>query len=415
MIVSKISRSLVVVIFVASIIFLGILDFRALTSESVVSNYSNVTKLIYGVVVIALVLLYIYIKDKLYKKKIKRNIGLIFRYIYVSIIIVISKLLILKLQNINLLKSELIVYILVSYVLGIVIKKIVFNVSKSDMLSVFGTFAYSLLPVISEIENKNIIISTIYSLIIFSTILAIQILIDELKQRGMKTKKYAVEACITGLLIGLSLFFGTNIIIWVIFALGILLIAYNLDNTHINFPKKVMAGITQTQRENLYKIERINISKLLVSLVIICIVSTLMFFGGKFVINKINTNQNYYVQTISNNINLSNNFNKNTNFDIHTLTNTYKNFINYSKTYYMLLFIYIIFMEILAVALKRRYDTKSTVMKLLFLLILNMISIYSCNLILYQNALTIFLILIAIVNTSNIYLNREERIKMLVA
>ena len=86
-----------------------------------------------------------------------------------------------------------------------------------------------------------------------------------------------------------------------------------------------------------------------------------------------------------------------------------------SKTYYILLYSYIIFIEILAIVLRRRYDTKSTVMKLFFILLYVCISVFGLDITHYQMILTVFLILISIVNTSNIYLNREERVKMLVA
>ena len=83
--------------------------------------------------------------------------------------------------------------------------------------------------------------------------------------------------------------------------------------------------------------------------------------------------------------------------------------------FYILLFIYIIFMEILAICLHRRYDTKSTLMKTILLCLYASIVIFNMNIYYFQPVITILLILIAIVNTSNIYLNREERIKMLVA
>ena len=54
-------------------------------------------------------------------------------------------------------------------------------------------------------------------------------------------------------------------------------------------------------------------------------------------------------------------------------------------------------------------------MKVFYILIYLSISIFKLDISNYQTILTVFLILIAIVNTSNIYLNREERIKMLVA
>ena len=86
-----------------------------------------------------------------------------------------------------------------------------------------------------------------------------------------------------------------------------------------------------------------------------------------------------------------------------------------SKNYYMFLIVYILFMEGLAFVLKRKYDTKSTIMKFIFLMIFSTMVVFKVNINFYQPILTVLLIMIAIVNTSNIYLNREERIKLLVA
>ena len=54
-------------------------------------------------------------------------------------------------------------------------------------------------------------------------------------------------------------------------------------------------------------------------------------------------------------------------------------------------------------------------MKFIFLMIFSTMVVFKVNINFYQPILTVLLIMIAIVNTSNIYLNREERIKLLVA
>jgi len=72
-------------------------------------------------------------------------------------------------------------------------------------------------------------------------------------------------------------------------------------------------------------------------------------------------------------------------------------------------------MEILSVVLHRKYDTKSTVIKLLFVLLFAVICIYNLKIIYFQPVLTILLSIICIVDTTNIYYNREERIKMIEA
>lgn len=414
---SKISRSLVVIIFAVNVIFLGFIDLRLLTGKTKIdSDYSNLFKLGYVALVVILVLIYVYIKDKLYKKKIKRSIGLVYRYIYIVIVLIASKLLILYFSDFNFTLIYNVSYMALSCAIGIVIRKIVFNVSKSDMLSVFATFSYILLPVAGQSSSK-IMISLVYTLAIFSAILALQILVDELKQRGIKTKKYIVEATVLGAFIGINMVLGVSPFVWVAFGVISIFIASNLDSTHINFPKKMMSNITQQKREALYKIERININKIFVSICIIFIASSAMYFMASFVLEYIaepNTG-NYYMQVIAENLDVNAQWSSIKNISISGLEEFYTSVISHSKTYYLALICYIIFMEILAVALRRRYDTKSTMMKALFILIVNSVYILKFDLELYNQMINVLFILIAIVNTSNIYLNREERIKMLVA
>ena len=416
--ISKISRSLVVAIFIVNIVFFGILDFKMLVSkdQEVTSQFTNLTKLGYVALVIILVLLYIYIKDKLYKKKIKRKVGLVFRYIYVSIVLIASKIGIVYLQGIQFTNKEFITYVLISFITGIIIKKIIFNVSKSDMLSVLATFSYALLPS-SVVLGSSLILASSFSLVFFAGLLTLQILIDELKQRGIKTQKYVVESTILGIIIGVSMVFGINPCVWIAFAIVSIIVASNLDNTHISFPKKMMDSISQKGRERLYTIERININKLIVSICIVFIFAVTIYFISKFMLEIFENKQidNYYINSIIDTFNKNNDLNLVQDKSITSLSNFYNKFISNYKTFYMFCIIYIIFMEILAIALKRRYDTKSTMMKALFWFILNSIYLFNLNVAFYEPLLTVLIVLIAIVNTSNIYLNREERVKMLVA
>lgn len=416
--ISKISRSLVVAIFIVNIVFFGILDFKMLVSkdQEVTSQFTNLTKLGYVALVIILVLLYIYIKDKLYKKKIKRKVGLVFRYIYVSIVLIASKIGIVYLQGFQFTNKEFITYVLISFITGIIIKKIIFNVSKSDMLSVLATFSYALLPS-SVVLGSSLILASSFSLVFFAGLLTLQILIDELKQRGIKTQKYVVESTILGIIIGVSMVFGINPCVWIAFAIVSIIVASNLDNTHISFPKKMMDSISQKGRERLYTIERININKLIVSICIVFIFAVTIYFISKFMLETFENKQidNYYINSIIDTFNKNNDLNLVQEKSITSLSNFYNKFISNYKTFYMFCIIYIIFMEILAIALKRRYDTKSTMMKALFLFILNSIYLFNLNVAFYEPLLTVLIVLIAIVNTSNIYLNREERVKMLVA
>lgn len=418
--ISKISRRLVVAIFVAFIMFLSFLDFKLLLDNEVSKNsFSiNIVKLIYVVILIILVLVYVYIKDKLNKLKIKRAVAFVYRYIYMILAVIITSLVSLYKSFDGFSNFILFSYVILTLAISMIIKRIIFNVSKSDILSVLAMFLYSMR--IYPFDNSNLMIaSLIISLSFFATLLMMQILIDELKQRGVKTKKYIKQSAILGVFIGLNLVFGMNPLMYIVLATMILFLTERLDKTHISFPKKMMSSISQSSRENLYKVERININKLLVSLVIVILISIATFYCFGLAINTVESKiiDNEIMNILISNLNANNisNINHDVKENLVNILSSGNEFLMTSKTYYMVFFGYIVFIELLSVLLKRRYDTKSTVMKLIFVLTFICMAIFDVNLYLYQPLLTTLLTLIAIVNTSNIYLNREERIKMLVA
>lgn len=406
---SKISRSIVVALFVVMIIFFSFIDIRVMNSNiEVTSNVtSNIAKIVYVVILISLVLIYMYIKEKLYRIKVKRKISLIYRYIYITIIITaLSLLLILDKIN-SFSKISLLTYIIISVFTGFVVKRIIFNVSKSDMLSVLGMFSHSML--LNVIDDTSILFNSIF--LEFSVLLAIYImqkLIDELKQRGIKTKRYVNLAIILGTVISFTFIFGVDVKVWIVVAILSIFITSNLDSTHFNFSSKVTKNVSQKRKDGILKIERINISKLIISIIIASIVSFLLIFIFSFILNRVNN-----IQIFENIKNI--NFNARCDFSFENIKNYTTNFVGMSKTYYIILFVYILFMEVLAVILKRRYDTKSTIIKLIFILLYISTVALNINIYYYQPLFSIMLVLIAIVNTTNIYYNREERIKLLVS
>lgn len=407
--ISKISRSLVVVLFVALVIFMGYEDVMLLLNNSSNSTTLNILKVVYIIVAILLVALYVYIKDKLYRMKIKRNISLIYRYIYISFIVVIMSIISIYKYLYLINNLTLGIYVLLKLVIGLILKKIIFNVSKSDILSVLGLFGFAMLPCVYS--DINILFTNlINTLVVFIAILTIQKLIDELKQRGIKNKKYLILSLLLGIFIGFTITLGISTYLWGVMALMSLILTVNLDRTHLDFPKKIVTYVNQKIKDTLYKVERININKLAFSIIIIAIVAGIVACICDIVISNIDLLKEKVVLNLNTGI---------SNFDIsnisYNLVNNTKILLSTSRTYYLLILVYIVFIEVLAVVLHRRYDTKSTIMKLFFILLYISIAIFGLDITNYQTILTVLLILISIVNTSNIYLNREERVKMLVA
>lgn len=416
MVKSKISRSFVVAVFIVMIVFLGYLDVKCIINEPAQGMTSKIMRLGFVFGILMLVIIYIWIKDKLYRIKMKRSHALILRHIYIAIAVIITNLLTVYKYINNMGILILLCNIVVTLITAFIIKKIIFNVSKSDMLAVVATFTYSMLPMTFENVYTHII-SVLITLFYLAVILVLQMLIDELKQKGIKTSKYLILALMLGIFMGITCILGVNFLVWSIAVVLLLLITVNLDNTHMNFPKKIMNSITQENRERLYKIERINISKLLICIFIALIVMFVMYFIGTFTFNKIvSMSDNVLIHTIGNNISDNNKVVENiSQFSIRKLLNDSKVFLKFSKNYYMTLFVYILLVETLSILLKRKYDTKSTILKLIFVLTFFAMSVFSINIYIMQPLFSIILMLIAIVNTSSIYLNREERVKMLVA
>lgn len=414
---SKISRSIIVAIFIALILFLGYFDIKCISNAENQNFNNKLLKIGYVCILIILVVTYVYIKDKLYKLKFKRKNSLIIRYIYLTIAIIIISVLSIKQKIGECGIKFLVICLILMLINSFLLKKVIFNISKSDILSVFGLFLYSMLPI--AFESKSIYINALLLILTtFATILNMQILIDELKQKGIKNRKYLILTSILGIFMGLSCVFGINYLVWCVVALVLLVITINLDNTHINFPKAVMSSVTQENREKLYSIERINISKLLICIIITLIITIFVYFIGKFTFNKfIVLTNNEIVHNINETINSNSSISniKNNNFSFNKIIDFSKYFVSMSKGYYLVMFVYIILIELLNIILKRRYDTKSTVLKSLFFMMYIFVCISNINIYIVQPLFSIMLVLIALVNTSNLYLNREERVKMLVA
>ena len=410
---SKISRGLIVAIFVTIIVFFGILDIKLIfqnPSENIAIR-SLFPKFSYIATIFILTIIYVYIKDKLYKKKIKRNISFVYRYIYLLSIILISKLVIIRHTIENYSFAFIIVNLILTIIISLVVKRIVFNISKSDILSVITLIASTMY--INVIENRTtFVLSMIIILINSLVILTLQFLIDELKQKGIKTKKYIMLSILMGVEMGISTILGINLVVWLLVLFLLLFITIDLDTTHVNFPKFIINSVSNNNRDRLYKIERININKIIISIIISAIVMIIVYSSLVVLFEKISVGN--YISNLNNNDILNKN-DVNLTFSKSNIITYTKSFLSLSKSYYFSLVVYILIIEMLSFFLRRRYDTKTTVIKIIFIGMYVMTCVLNLNILYLQPLFNILLIIIAVINTSSLYLNREERIKMLVA
>ena len=408
---SKISRSIVVAIFVALIAFLGISDIVYINKYGVEANTgSNWLKLLYVVLIIVLVSLYTYVREKLSKLKLQKTIANAYKYVYITLVMIAATF--FKIYNVldTYPKRTLILYFVLIYLIGLFTQKIIFNVSKSEVLSVLSMFVVFTLP--NAISDKTIDLNAKFiSLLMITSIFVLQILLDELKQLNLKNRKYLVQAII---LVGLSTLVGVNYLVWYAVALVSLFITSNLDSTSLNLSNRQNKTIKKRKNNYfIYKIERIKISKLLISLAIIFAISLVIYFGGRGIIRVLANHGNGVCQNIVNDLTVGIHTQKS--FSVSSLKDVVRDFSSMSTRYYMFCYVYIILMEILSVVLHRKYDTKSTVIKLIFILLIGLATMFRLNIVYFQPVLTMLLNIICIVNTTNIYYNREERIKMIEA
>ncbi len=411
---SKISRSIVVAIFVALIAFLGISDIVYINKYGVEANTgSNWLKLLYVVLIIVLVSLYTYVREKLSKLKLQKTIANAYKYVYITLVMIAATF--FKIYNVldTYPKRTLILYFVLIYLIGLFTQKIIFNVSKSEVLSVLSMFVVFTLP--NAISDKTIDLNAKFiSLLMITSIFVLQILLDELKQLNLKNRKYLVQAIILGVLVGISTLVGVNYLVWYAVALVSLFITSNLDSTSLNLSNRQNKTIKKRKNNYfIYKIERIKISKLLISLAIIFAISLVIYFGGRGIIRVLANNGNGVCQNIVNDLTVGIHTQKS--FSVSSLKDVVRDFSSMSTRYYMFCYVYIILMEILSVVLHRKYDTKSTVIKLIFILLIGLATMFRLNIVYFQPVLTMLLNIICIVNTTNIYYNREERIKMIEA
>lgn len=401
--IGKISRSLIVAIFVIIMLYLSYINISLVisSSDALVSKHL-IIKLIYTISIAALLLTYIYIKSKFYKQKLNRKLALTYRYIFMFIIIIASSFLVLGDLYYSLTKFELVLSILFKIIISMLLKQIIFNISKSDILSVLAVILFSMFP--NVVMDKGIFFNSLaIVLCVSSTILFMQYLIDELKQHGIKNYKYLRYSIFIGVFSGISVVLGINIYVFLFSFLMLMLISYNLDTTHINFPSKILNNTSFRKREFLYKIERINLSKLLISILI----ATLIMIFVVFILQVTILNG---LSGFISCLNLKALINANS---FKYILNNINNLLNTSNIYYMLMMGYIVFIELLNFILRRKYDTKSTAIKSIYILIILVYVLSGIDLFKSQLLFTTLLIIVSIINTSNIYLNREERIKLL--
>lgn len=415
---SKVIRGSVAIIFL--LVLVVVISILAIDSFKTISGIPLNMKLLYALSLVVAIVGYGFLKNKLVKMNIKKSIEYIYRYIYLFLVTLGTRLIaayIYKKEIINDINlpiggrgfggylvrflgdiiiddkyAPLIINTLLAFIIAAIIKRIMFNITMNELLSSIASIIYLFMPlgIASGIIYTAQIFNTVFILLGIYMILK---MIDEVKQPKLKNSKYiqlALMATAFGLL---DLSFGGTIYIW-IFVLGItMLIGDNIDYVQINLSKTFVDKFDIKIKKLIYRLERLKISKLVIGSAIVIVLlltlaisASIIFETKNIFLLPINTNVSKVIMSI-------------------------KECFTGSRNYYILTFLVIVILEIIGNVLGRKKDTKSTFLKIAFVvsLIISGLNNGIYNVYVMDTITSILLVL----NLGNIYYNREEKIKLL--
>ncbi len=262
----------------------------------------------------------------------------------------------------------------------------------NEILSSITAIIYLFMPlgITSTVVYTSQIFNTLFILLgIYLTLK----MIDEVKQHKLNNLKYIYFALLISLFGVFDLLFGGTIYLFGLVALATMLIGDNIDYLQINFKKNFVDKFDIKIKKMIYRIERIKISKLIIGLSIVILVVLLSGTILSLVVN------NSEIFKISNEL------------DLNIAWSNVKACFGESRNYYIIAFSLIVVLEILGKILNRKKDTKSTYLKIIFVIALGISSInhYIYNVYIMDVVTSMLLML----NLGNIYYNREEKIKLL--
>ena len=416
---SRIIRSIITVIFVACSALLLYICIK--NSLSIKSTFKLSYKIIYFVVLVFAILFYIVLKRKLNSIGCKKSVEYSYRYIYIVMLILITRFIAVLLykDNCNLelitpsiekglgsyivyflgkitlypLYSTIIVNTLLTFGCAIIIKRLVFNITTNEVLSAIATIGYIFAPQ-AILNTANYAPYNFNTLFVLGGIYILLKIVDEVKQHKLKTKKYLTLTCFMGICILLDILFGGRFEFWIIVLFSSLVISNNVGYVRVKSKREFVEKFNSINaRKLMYKMETITLNKLIIvssiiSGFIVIAIAIVYLFGLDI-------------------------FEIYSKFDINILYSNVKQGLIHSKNYYIVLLSLIIILDVLGTVLKRKKDTKTTLIKLCTILIALVTSILENG----YNAsiLDAFLILSLILNIGNIYYNRDEKIKLLKA
>jgi len=416
---SRIIRSIIVAIFIVCSVAMLLVCIK--NAIDVTSTFKTSYKVIYMIALVLAIFFYALLKNKLKLLNCKKSIEYIYRYIYLVMLILITRFvavllykdisvttliepsfdkglgsyLVYFLGKITLypLYATIIINTVLTFACSIIIKRMVFNITTNEMLSAIATVIYIFVPQ-AILSTTNYAPYNFNTLFVLCGIYLLLLIIDEVKQHKLKNKKYLNYTVLMGVCILLDILCLGRFEFWIIVLLTSLVISNNVGYVRVNNKREIVEKINSVSaRKLMYKMEAIAINKLLLVLGVM-----ILFIAAGVGITYLLGQE---VLAIYENMN------------IYELYDNFTNSICFSKNYYIVLVSFIFILEILGIILRRKVDTKSSLIKLCSTLI--MLITLIINKTYSASVLDTFLVLSLILNVGNIYYNRDEKIKLLKA
>lgn len=379
---SRISRSIIVIVYC---ICIAMLTYMAITCKA---NISTTSVIAYVISLVFSVCFYQVFKRKIYDKIGDKRIIRLYKYIYLAVIVVVTRIVMIYVtrgeysyQYLSEGLSSKVVSNLVSltgeakyspvifntilvYINAIVIKRIMKGIVKNDAIATCSSVVYILSPLSLKLclEFNSQIFNTTF--VVFGMYFLYKIY-DQITKYGLKTKKYLFYTI--GLLLSsiLDLAFGGHVIFWWVLVIGLCVVCDYVDKQELVIYEKK------------YRIKK---SILVLALVVIVTgIFSLIF---------------------KNEVNLQ--------FDLKNMCNLILN----AKCYYAITGTLILVFEIISVLLKRKCDSKVAIMFIATSIVVMLLPyVTNCiyGMVTYDAMLSMSLIL----SLGNIYYSRDEKIKLL--
>lgn len=412
---SRIICSIISIIYMLFLLYIG----ASLVKNTIdVKSHLDISiKLVYLALVALSITVYMILKKRLLKKVISSKLMTLYKYAYLAIITLISRIALVyvlaKKEIVEVVPSyskgigsylnkfadfvigneafaNILINTVITFCAVLLIKNILLNITKGDFLSSLAAIVYIFLPQSMYFANEY----NRYNFNLIFVLLGVALLmhiIDVVKQYKLKNKKYIYLSIILAIIASIDIILGGTYLFWILFVGIFSLAATYIDIAHISFGQTIKSKVSFKLSKVLYKIEQTNFSKLINTTLIVVAVCGIT----KLILNICTGSTNFCT------------FASFTELETRLI-----DALSVSRNYYIVLISLVLLFEIIGIVLKRTWDIKIIGIKLLNILVIG-VMIFSKDLVYTATIFDVTLILLFVSNMCNIYYNREEKIKLL--